>query len=169
MRLQPTEISDAAEGKQGADDPVFGPRRDPGHGAWSGAAQQLHQHPVGDVVPVVRRGDRREFPARLVIEQCPVATPTPGGFAPARSLIVPRQLHDRDGDIEGIAEAATEIGVGVGFRTAQTVVDVDRGELEIEFRVFRRRWSSATESRPPDRAIAERLFRRDRESTARNA
>jgi hypothetical protein len=124
----------SAPRQQGADDPVGGLGGDPGHGPRAGPAEKLNKDPLGDVVPVVPGGDRRDSPSAGVVEQCPITPPPPCGLSGGGVEVVDRKLERFEVDLELSAHASAEPGVLICLNAAQPVMNVGGLESQAEHR-----------------------------------
>ena len=134
MLLQPVGDRRAAPRQEGPDDTVGGLGRDPGHGSWAGAAQELDENALGHIVSVVPGGDGCETAGSGVLEQNPIPPASPCGLAGCRSLVIVGQVDEFERDLEGHTQSVAEPGVGVRLVAAQAVMNVSGFQVEIELR-----------------------------------
>jgi hypothetical protein len=133
--LQPFGDRCAVPRQEGPDDTVGGLGRDPGHGPWAGAAQELDEDAFGHIVSVVPGGDGCETAGSGVLEQSPISPASPCGLAGCGPFVIIGQEDELERDFESRAQSTTEPGVGVRLVSAQAVMDVGGFESKIEPRV----------------------------------
>ena len=100
---------------------------------------------------MVPGGDGGETAGSGEFEQDPISSAPPCGLAGCGSFVIVGQVDEFERDLESRAQSATELGILVGFVTAQAVVDVDGFDTKIELRVSQE-VEQCDRSRPPDSA-----------------